>query len=148
MDEDSKDGNENLEVSVPPICKEPPTLISFEQSDLDANKVEGSLFMGSDGKFHFEGDLDVSAKLLFERLKQHLDNYIAEKLKNIEKAKELCRKYAKATKFYENIIELDFVEMSPNAKKLVNQAGQEILDILDNGTEQAAENSTESPDGN
>lgn len=130
MNEDSSVGKE-IEVETQSFYEEPPPLISFEQTDLDGNKVEGSLFMSSDGKFHFEGDLDVSAKLLFERLKQYLDNYIEEKLKNVEKAKELCRKYAKATEFWDEFVQHRFVKMPLIAKGFVNQIGQEILDILE-----------------
>ena len=49
----------------------------------------------------------------------------------IEKAKKLCRKYAKATDYYDELIEGDFVQMPPLAQKLVNQVGQEILEELE-----------------
>ena len=52
---------------------------------------------------------------------------------SVEKAKELCRKYTKVNEFFENLIEHDFVEMPPIAKKLVRQVAQEILDELENG---------------
>lgn len=47
------------------------------------------------------------------------------------KAKELCEKYAKATEYYDEIIEHRFVEMRSITKKLVNQIAQEILDELE-----------------
>ena len=50
---------------------------------------------------------------------------------SIEKAKELCHKYAKATEFYDKIITGDFVKMPVIAEKLVNQVAQEILDELE-----------------
>ena len=50
---------------------------------------------------------------------------------SIEKAKEICRKYAKATEFYDAFISGDFVEMPPLAKEMINQIGQEILDELE-----------------
>jgi hypothetical protein len=50
---------------------------------------------------------------------------------SIEKAKELCRKYAKATEYHDELIEGGFVEMPPVVKKFVNQVGQEILDELE-----------------
>lgn len=53
--------------------------------------------------------------------------------KRIEKAKNLCRKYAKATEYYDEFIEGSFVEMPLVAKKLVNQIAQEILNELENG---------------
>jgi len=52
---------------------------------------------------------------------------------SVEKAKELCRKYAKATEYYDELIEGDFVEMSPMVTKFVNQVAQEILDELEDG---------------
>lgn len=50
---------------------------------------------------------------------------------SIEKAKELCRKYAKAGEYYDEFIERRFVKMPCVAKKFVNQVAQEILDELD-----------------
>lgn len=52
--------------------------------------------------------------------------------KRVEKAKELCRKYAVATEYYDKFIEDDFVKMPFITQELVNQAGQEILDELEN----------------
>ena len=52
---------------------------------------------------------------------------------SIEKAKELCRKYVKATEYYDDLIEGRFVEMPSIARKLVNQVAQEVLDELENG---------------
>ncbi len=143
MSEDSKDGEENLNLTIiEPVYKNLPKLLVFEQ---DGSK--GELFLGSDGKFHFEGDLDASAKVFFDYLKQHLDTHLAEKLKNVEKAKELCRKYAKATEFYDEIIEGRFVKMTFTEKKFVNLIAQEILDVLENGKEQARTDSPEQHNG-
>ena len=52
---------------------------------------------------------------------------------DVEKAKELCRKYVKATEYYDDLIEGRFVEMPSIARKLVNQVAQEVLDELENG---------------
>lgn len=45
---------------------------------------------------------------------------------SVEKAKVLCRKYAKATEYHDEFIEGGFTEMPPLAQKLVNQVGQNI----------------------
>jgi len=50
---------------------------------------------------------------------------------SIEKAKELCRKYAKATEFFDPLIENRFVELPILAKDLINSAAQQILDELE-----------------
>lgn len=50
---------------------------------------------------------------------------------SIERAKELCRKYAKSTEYYDDLVEGNFVEMPPIARKLVNQVGDEILKELE-----------------
>ena len=83
-------------------------------------------------QIHFTGKADESAKSFFEHfLKPMVDNYIAEKLKNVEKAKQLCRKHSGASEFYDKLIQGDWVQMSPLAKNFVNQISQQILDALE-----------------
>ena len=48
----------------------------------------------------------------------------------IRKLKIIGKKYSKATEFYDEFIEDDFVKMSPLTKEFVNQIGNEILQIL------------------
>jgi len=50
---------------------------------------------------------------------------------SIEKAKELCRKYAKSTQYYDEFIENDFVDMPPLVKEFVNQISSKILKELE-----------------
>ncbi len=47
-----------------------------------------------------------------------------------DKLKDLGRKYASATQWFDNLIEKKFIDMSYETKTLVNQIGNEILDII------------------
>lgn len=49
-----------------------------------------------------------------------------------QRIKELGEKYSKATEFFDEFIENDFVEIPPMAKEFVNQIGNEVLQILEN----------------
>lgn len=48
----------------------------------------------------------------------------------LEKLKVVGLKYSEASEFYDELIEGDFVEMHPQAKKIANQIANEILEIL------------------
>lgn len=47
-----------------------------------------------------------------------------------EKAIELCKKYAEASEYYDDIIKGDWAKMPAMAKQLVNQCANEILSLL------------------
>lgn len=53
-----------------------PAAPSFTFSE--GGEESGCLFIGEDGRFRFEGDVDASAKIFFEHLiKQYIDPYIS-----------------------------------------------------------------------
>lgn len=131
MTEDSKDGKENssdlIFIANPSTCSD---LIIFSEGGGEV------LIRCSGDEVVVEGATEKGAKDFFEGFfKPMADGYIAEKLKNVEKAKELCRKYAKATEVWDEFIEHKFVKMPLIAKGFVNHIGQEILGVLENGTE-------------
>lgn len=138
MDESSGDGLEiSGELTIPNDIKFNIDTCPVYDISFGGEHGEVGRLTFSDNQIHFTGKADESAKQFFDFLKQYVDGYIAEKLKNVEKAKELCRKYAKATEFWDELIQHDFVKMSLTAKRFVNHIGQEILDVLENGKEQA-----------
>ncbi len=114
------------------------------KDEVTGTETYGRLFVGQNGKMEFEGDVEDSARIFFDHLKKFIDPYIEKKL---EKAKELCRKYATASEYYDNLIEDKFIEMPFLAKKLVNQVAQVILDELESGKERKTENSEDVPRG-
>ena len=48
----------------------------------------------------------------------------------LKKVKAIGEKYSKATEYYDELAEGDFVKLPPVALKLVNQIGNEILQAL------------------
>jgi hypothetical protein len=61
---------------------------------------------------------------------------------SVKKAIELCKKYAKATEYYDKIIEDRFVKMPFLAKKLVNDTAKKILEELERNPKCKDENSS------
>jgi hypothetical protein len=59
----------------------------FQFHSVELNENCGMLWW-NDGTFYFEGKADESAKVFFEYLKQYIDPYIAEKLKDKEQVKQ------------------------------------------------------------
>ena len=145
MNEDSSDGlkgkeNEfNLNIGKLPTCS---NLVIYAEGG-------GEVLIDCSGdEVKVTGATEEGAKIFFEQLlKPMVDEYIAEKLKNIKKAKELCRKYAKATEFWDELFQHDFVEMSLVTKDIANHIGQEILDVFENGTAKTPANSPEAHNG-
>lgn len=48
----------------------------------------------------------------------------------LKKLKQLGEKYSKATEFFDKIITNDFVKLGFPTDKLINQIGDEILEII------------------
>lgn len=59
--------------------KKPDYIILFNDLEDSCKKV-GKLYL-QDGKLHFDGDIDQSAKSFFEAFKNMVDDYIEKELK-------------------------------------------------------------------
>ena len=66
----------------------------------------------------------------FREFENAEEAYHSQQDDKIEKLRKLGKKYSKATEYYDNLIECRFVKMPAVAEKLVNQIGNEILEIL------------------
>ncbi len=62
----------------------------------------------------------------YEKLEEKADQLQAK----LTSFKEMGKKYAPASLYYDNIMECEFVPMPTVAKKLVNQIGREMLEIV------------------